>query len=230
MKINGKHLVLFARGSALVDKQGYLSKKTEDKNLFQRRWFVLKGNLLFYFDKKNDTDPLGLIILEGCRIEMKESIESFSFQLIFTESEMRCYILVADSQEDMHAWMKAMACSGYDYMKYAVLELEHQFHEVKQSFPAERVQNAHDDRVKVTCNLLTQESEWIYKKPSSSHKNLRRINPFDSQEERDSTKLSDVFDVEECTATFESTSKTFDKIHFVYGSYIQHQISQFQFM
>lgn len=33
---------------------------------FQRRWFILKGNLLFYFEKKGEKDPLGLIILEGC--------------------------------------------------------------------------------------------------------------------------------------------------------------------
>ena len=35
---------------------------------FQRRWFVLKGNLLFYFEKKGDKEPIGVVILEGCTI------------------------------------------------------------------------------------------------------------------------------------------------------------------
>jgi sesquipedalian len=44
---------------------------------FQKRWFVLKGNLLFYFDKKGDKEPLGLLLLEGCESNQEnESSES----------------------------------------------------------------------------------------------------------------------------------------------------------
>lgn len=46
------------------DVQGFLQFKREMK--FQKRWFVLKGNLLFYFDKKGDKEPIGLLLLEGC--------------------------------------------------------------------------------------------------------------------------------------------------------------------
>lgn len=44
---------------------------------FQKRWFVLKGNLLFYFDKKGDKEPLGLLLLEGCKDEEFE--DNFKF-------------------------------------------------------------------------------------------------------------------------------------------------------
>lgn len=90
MKINEKNLYTFAN-SKPVDKegeikdfiefqskslsisffrnvfhaQGFLYFKREMK--FQKRWFVLKGNLLFYFDKKGDKEPLGLLLLEGCK-------------------------------------------------------------------------------------------------------------------------------------------------------------------
>lgn len=67
MKINERNLNLFAT-NAPFDKVGYLNKRGELNKAFQRRYFVLKGNLLFYFEKKGDKEPLGLIILEGCTI------------------------------------------------------------------------------------------------------------------------------------------------------------------
>lgn len=70
MKINEKNLSAFAVSATPVDKDGYLSKRGEVNKNFQRRYFVLKGNLLFYFEKKGDKEPLGVIILEGCTIGM----------------------------------------------------------------------------------------------------------------------------------------------------------------
>lgn len=68
MKINEKNLCAFAVSATPVDKEGYLNKRGEVNKNFQRRYFVLKGNLLFYFDKKGDKEPVGVIILEGCSI------------------------------------------------------------------------------------------------------------------------------------------------------------------
>lgn len=51
-----------------VDLEGYLTKRGEVNKSWQRRYFVLKGNLLFYFDKRGDREPLGVIIIEGCTI------------------------------------------------------------------------------------------------------------------------------------------------------------------
>lgn len=68
MKINDKNLCAYAVSASPIDKEGYLSKKGELNKAFQKRYFVLKGNLLFYFDKKGDKEPLGVIILEGCTL------------------------------------------------------------------------------------------------------------------------------------------------------------------
>lgn len=89
MKINEKNLYTFANSkpvdkegelsrlyhesqfstfdffSSVIARQGFLHFKREMK--FQKRWFVLKGNLLFYFEKKGDKEPLGLLLLEGCK-------------------------------------------------------------------------------------------------------------------------------------------------------------------
>ena len=43
-----------------------------DFQAFQRRYFVLKGNLLFYFERRTDREPIGVVILEGCTIELAE--------------------------------------------------------------------------------------------------------------------------------------------------------------
>lgn len=68
MKINEKNLCAYAVSSSPIDKEGYLHKKGEVNKAFQKRYFVLKGNLLFYFDKKDDKEPLGVIVLEGCTL------------------------------------------------------------------------------------------------------------------------------------------------------------------
>lgn len=68
MKINEKNIVGFAVSKSTVDKDGWLLKRGEVNKSFQRRWFVLKGNLLFYYEKKTDKEPSGVIILEGCTI------------------------------------------------------------------------------------------------------------------------------------------------------------------
>ena len=126
MKLNDKHLSAFANGTAPVDKEGFLSKRGETNRSFQKRWFVLKGNLLFYYEKRGDREPIGVIILEGCTVELSESSDAFTFELVFQGSGSRTYVLSADTQNDMEDWMKAIACAGYDFMKLMVLELQRQ--------------------------------------------------------------------------------------------------------
>lgn len=69
MKVNERNLIAIANAPHLtVDKEGWLNKKGEVNKSFQKRWFVLKGNLLFYYEKKTDKEPAGVLIVEGCTI------------------------------------------------------------------------------------------------------------------------------------------------------------------
>ncbi|CAG9860583.1 unnamed protein product [Phyllotreta striolata] len=133
MKINEKNLCAFAVSATPIDKEGYLNKRGEVNKIFQRRYFVLKGNLLFYFDKKGDKEPVGVIILEGCSIELAEDDAQFSFKIEFHGQNNRSYILGAESQESMEQWMKALACAGYDYMKLMVAELQRQLDDIEET-------------------------------------------------------------------------------------------------
>ncbi|XP_064612222.1 PH domain-containing protein DDB_G0275795-like [Liolophura sinensis] len=132
MKINEKTLIAYAISPSPPDKEGLLLKKGEVNKGFQKRWFALKGNLLFYYEKKGDKEPVGVIVLEDCTIECFDSGDGFSFMINFPGSHSRTYILSADSQEEMESWMKALSCSSYDYMKLLVSDLQRKLDEVNK--------------------------------------------------------------------------------------------------
>ncbi|GFU53301.1 sesquipedalian-1 [Trichonephila clavipes] len=132
MKINEKNLINFACSKSYIDREGWLGKRGEVNKSFQKRWFVLKGNLLFYFEKRDDKEPVGLIILEGCTVELAENEEIYAFKLVFHGAGNRTYILCAKSQENMEQWMKALASASYDYVKLMVGELQRQLDEVTE--------------------------------------------------------------------------------------------------
>uniref|UniRef100_A0A1A9UNJ6 PH domain-containing protein n=1 Tax=Glossina austeni TaxID=7395 RepID=A0A1A9UNJ6_GLOAU len=158
MKINEKNLCVFAT-SPPYDKEGFLNKRGEVNKSFQRRYFVLKGNLLFYFEKQGDKEPLGLIIVEGCTIELSEESDRYCFEIAFNGN--RTYVLSADSQESMESWMKALTCAGYEYKKLMVAELQRQLEEIEGS------------KNKVLTDSLKAKADVSIPKPPP-----RRQNPF----------------------------------------------------
>jgi hypothetical protein len=111
MKINERTLVQVVNSSQTpVDRSGWLYKRGAINRSFQKRWCVLKGNLFYYFDKKTDREPIGVIILEGCRIELAENeTELFAFKIDFgsySQNPLRTYVLGTDSQQDMEWYSK----------------------------------------------------------------------------------------------------------------------------
>lgn len=65
-----RHLIHYARSSARIDKTGWLHKRGYLNPSYKRRFFVLKGNMLFYFKNEDyaNHDPIGVILLEGYTI------------------------------------------------------------------------------------------------------------------------------------------------------------------
>lgn len=142
MKINEKNLASFATCSSPVDKEGYLSKKGDVKG-YQRRWFILKGNLLFYFDKKQDKEPAGLIVLESCSVQASAG-EKHAFEISFDGSGTRTYLLVADNDEEMQSWMRAVSHASYEYLKSIVIELQRQVDTITSRSVPDQQQQASD--------------------------------------------------------------------------------------
>ncbi|KAM9330900.1 sesquipedalian-1 [Gastrophryne carolinensis] len=133
MKLNERNLVYYATCKSPVDKCGFLYKKGERNASYHRRWFVLKGNMLFYYDNEESKEPVGVIILEGCRVELCESTEEFAFAIKFGYAKSRAYILAADNHSTMESWVKALSRANFEYIRLVVKELQEQLAEMQKS-------------------------------------------------------------------------------------------------
>uniref|UniRef100_A0A8C2Z9P8 Sesquipedalian n=1 Tax=Cyclopterus lumpus TaxID=8103 RepID=A0A8C2Z9P8_CYCLU len=131
MKLNERSVAHYATCDSPPDKTGFLFKKGERNTAYHRRWFVLKGNMLFYFEERDAREPVGVIVLEGCTVELCESAEEFAFAVKFDCAKARVYKMAAESQAAMESWVKALSRASFDYMRLVVKELERQLEEIQ---------------------------------------------------------------------------------------------------
>ncbi|KAM4715500.1 sesquipedalian-2-like [Anableps anableps] len=137
MKIDEKVVNYFESCNSPVDKEGYLSKKGEIKTSYQKRWFVLKGNLLFYKDRPGDKDVIGVIVLEGCTVQLCESEEQFAFSLVWSEPGLRTYKFAAEDQASQESWIKALLSASHSYLALLVMDMEKQYRDALHAHPSE---------------------------------------------------------------------------------------------
>ncbi|KAK7934258.1 hypothetical protein WMY93_005154 [Mugilogobius chulae] len=133
MKLNERSVAHYATCDSPPDKTGFLFKKGERNTAYHRRWFVLKGNMLFYFEERDSREPIGVIVLEGCTVELCESTEEFAFAIKFDCAKARVYKMAAENQAAMESWVKALSRASFDYMRLVVKELERQLEEVQEA-------------------------------------------------------------------------------------------------
>ncbi|KFZ63928.1 Sesquipedalian-2, partial [Podiceps cristatus] len=126
MKLNERSVAHYATCDSPADHAGFLRKRVERHHhhahhhhatSYQRRWFVLKGNVLFYFEEGG-------------------AAEESAFAIRFDDAGARAYVLVADGQAAMEAWVKALSRASFDYMRLVVRELEKQLEEACKSLAA----------------------------------------------------------------------------------------------
>lgn len=132
MKLNECSLAHYATCDSPPDKTGFLFKKGERNTAYHRRWFILKGNMLFYFEERESRQPIGVIVLEGCTVELCESAEEFAFAVKFDCAKARIYKMAAENQAAMESWVKALSRASFDYMRLVVGELERQLEEIQE--------------------------------------------------------------------------------------------------
>uniref|UniRef100_A0A8C0H7N5 Sesquipedalian n=1 Tax=Chelonoidis abingdonii TaxID=106734 RepID=A0A8C0H7N5_CHEAB len=138
MKLNERSLAFYATCDSPTDNAGFLFKKGERNTAYHRRWFVLKGNMLFYFEERESREPVGVIILEGCTVELCEATEEFTFAIKFDCAKSRTYILAAESQAAMESWVKSLSRASFDYLRLVVKELEKQLEEKQEGLADSR--------------------------------------------------------------------------------------------
>lgn len=155
MKLHEKILTHFLSCTSPVDKEGYLYKKVyqlgqiqitdnllinkikmfnyfftdlqkERNGTYYRRWFVLKANLLFYQERPADRHFLGVIVLEGCKVQMLESDGFFPFSLEFG-SGLKTYRFAAADAQTQERWVKALFLASHCYLSCLVRDLGRQY-------------------------------------------------------------------------------------------------------
>nr|XP_019963304.1 PREDICTED: sesquipedalian-1-like [Paralichthys olivaceus] len=137
MKVGGKILAHFESCNSPVDKEGFLYKKGEIKTSYQKRWCVLKGNLLFYKDRAGDRDLIGVIVLEGCTVQLCESEEQFAFSLVWSEPGLRTYKFAAEDQASQESWIKALLSANHNYLALLVMDLEKKYRDALAELSSE---------------------------------------------------------------------------------------------
>ena len=95
----------------------------ERNTSYHRRWFVLKGNLLFYQERPADRHLLGVIVLEGCIVQPNPPEGQFCFSLVFTGPGLRTYGLAADDCLGQESWVHALHSASHTCLSLLVKEL-----------------------------------------------------------------------------------------------------------
>ncbi|KAM5126176.1 sesquipedalian-1-like [Mantella aurantiaca] len=113
-----------------AQKEGFLMKKGSRHASYQRRWFLLCGNLLLYWERQGDPQPLGLILLEGSSVTLRNSKLKYAFSIC---SVSRVYKMAAESQKDLELWVRAILSANLGYTKALLGELRCQYLGLTQS-------------------------------------------------------------------------------------------------
>nr|XP_031316847.1 rho GTPase-activating protein 22 isoform X3 [Camelus dromedarius] len=103
-----------------VLKAGWLKKQRSIMKNWQQRWFVLRGDQLFYYKDKDETKPQGFISLQGTQVtELLPGPEDPGKHLFEISpggagerekvpANPEALLLMASSQRDMEDWVQAI--------------------------------------------------------------------------------------------------------------------------
>uniref|UniRef100_A0A8C8RAG6 Rho GTPase activating protein 25 n=1 Tax=Pelusios castaneus TaxID=367368 RepID=A0A8C8RAG6_9SAUR len=99
-------------------KIGWLKKQRSIVKNWQQRYFVLRGQQLYYYKDEEETKPQGCLLLQGSTIKEAignpEEAGKFIFEIIPGVSGEQnrtgpdSYVLMASSQSEMEEWVKAL--------------------------------------------------------------------------------------------------------------------------
>ncbi|KAM6130548.1 rho GTPase-activating protein 22 isoform 1-T1 [Phoenicopterus ruber ruber] len=103
-----------------VLKCGWLKKQRSIMKNWQQRWFVLRGDQLFYYKDQEETKPQGLILLQGNQVNELPPNPDEPGKHLFEIApggagdrekmpvNHEAFLLMANSQNEMEDWVKAI--------------------------------------------------------------------------------------------------------------------------
>ncbi|KAL8598733.1 hypothetical protein ACOMHN_033297 [Nucella lapillus] len=133
MRFNSRELAQLAQQAASVDKEGVLYMKEKQDSIFKTkevyidRYFRLKGNLLFYFkNKEMRAEPLGVLVIERCTVELDLEEEAPNSFVVVCEGEDNPFKFAAISEEERDGWIQALHMASYECLKMQLQSLREQ--------------------------------------------------------------------------------------------------------
>lgn len=120
-------------------RQGELRKQGEVNILFKRRYFYLKNHYLFYYKKRDDLLPKGVILLcYGTKIQQKDKD-------IYIDASRRVFRLQAKSEKEANDWKIDIIAAIKEELTFSPeqsvdnLQLQGDSFTYKRSFPLEKI-------------------------------------------------------------------------------------------
>jgi hypothetical protein len=92
------------------NKEGYLTKCGGTIKTWKKRWFVLKGDTLFYFKTPKDTDLTGSIPLEAdseCKEDVSSNVKEKKYYFTVSTAK-RTFVIFSDKEQVTKEWVKAI--------------------------------------------------------------------------------------------------------------------------
>ncbi|XP_061606604.1 sesquipedalian-1 [Phyllopteryx taeniolatus] len=127
MKLHKKILTHYQSCTSPVDNEGYLFKKKQRNGSYHRRWFILKGNLLFYQERPADRRLLGVIVLEGCAVRRADTDGRFCFGLVFRGPGFKSYQFAAGEEDTVESWVRVLLSASHCYLSLLLRDLHTQY-------------------------------------------------------------------------------------------------------
>ncbi|KAI8761816.1 inositol polyphosphate-4-phosphatase type I A isoform X2 [Biomphalaria glabrata] len=135
MRFNSKELSLLVQQTSKYDKEGYLMMKEKQEGFFKKqeayvnRYVRLRGNLLFYFKSKDSkSEPLGVVVLERCAVELAVDQETKNGFLLVFEGEDQPFRFDAHTEEIRDAWIQCLHIASHECLKMQLQSLREQLH------------------------------------------------------------------------------------------------------
>eukprot|EP01126_Amoeba_proteus_P018378 TRINITY_DN1934_c0_g1_i7.p1 TRINITY_DN1934_c0_g1~~TRINITY_DN1934_c0_g1_i7.p1 ORF type:complete len:471 (-),score=100.78 TRINITY_DN1934_c0_g1_i7:221-1633(-) len=94
---------------APADKEGFLTKQGGSYKTWKRRWFVLKGQNLYYFKTKKDVEHTGVIVLtKESFVKREPSAKKKNCFAVGTVSRVFFMFPDVDKPSDTESWIQAL--------------------------------------------------------------------------------------------------------------------------
>ncbi|KAI9299629.1 hypothetical protein BJ944DRAFT_172117, partial [Cunninghamella echinulata] len=90
-------------------QEGWLYKKSDKFNKrWNKRWFVLKNQHLYYFANPSNPRVKGIIYLNGYRIQSDPNLYPGKYCFKAVHEKERTYLFYIDQEEQMRSWVRSL--------------------------------------------------------------------------------------------------------------------------